>query len=105
MKTLSSFGRLFVSIGNIFLCGFVIVMLWSWFITPTFGLVKLNMPQALGLDLVVTFFTFRFSYIDIITEFGFNEDEKEKYPWIKIVLTTLFGLGMLLMGFIIKQFM
>lgn len=38
--------------------GYVITKLWAWFIVPLFGLPLLNIPQAIGLDLVVTFLTF-----------------------------------------------
>jgi hypothetical protein len=35
------------------LSGWVLTMLWAWFVTPTFGLPLLSIPQAIGLCLVV----------------------------------------------------
>ncbi len=35
--------------------GFVLAMLWGWFITPTFGLVALTVPAACGMKLMATF--------------------------------------------------
>lgn len=37
--------------------GLVLKILWGWFMVPTFGLPSLDIPQALGLALVVTFLT------------------------------------------------
>lgn len=47
-----------ISIPLFALNGYVITKLWAWFIVPLFGLPLLNIPQAIGLDLVVTFLTF-----------------------------------------------
>jgi membrane protein CcdC involved in cytochrome C biogenesis len=39
--------------------GFVCSTLWAWFIVPIFGLPALNILQAIGVGLVVSFFTLR----------------------------------------------
>jgi hypothetical protein len=41
----------------IVLNGWTITILWGWFITKTFGLPLLNIPQALGLSLIVAYMT------------------------------------------------
>lgn len=39
------------------LSGYVLSVLWGWFISPVFGLPELSIMQALGLALIVTFLT------------------------------------------------
>lgn len=36
--------------------GFVLKVLWGWFMVPTFGLPTLNIPQALGIAIVAQTF-------------------------------------------------
>jgi hypothetical protein len=44
---------------SIILNGFVLQVLWGWFITP-FGLPAISIPQGLGLALVVGFLTHQY---------------------------------------------
>lgn len=37
--------------------GCVLQIMWGWFMTPTFHVPQLSIPQAIGLGLVVTFMT------------------------------------------------
>jgi hypothetical protein len=37
--------------------GFVLMLLWAWFIVPTFGLPMLSLATSIGLDLVVSLLT------------------------------------------------
>ena len=36
--------------------GYVITLLWKWFVVPTFGLPLLSIPLAIGLALLLTMF-------------------------------------------------
>jgi Na+(H+)/acetate symporter ActP len=37
--------------------GYVLSILWGWFIVPTFGLPMLSIPVAIGLALIVSYLT------------------------------------------------
>ena len=37
---------------SVLFSGFVLQVLWSWFVAKTFGLPELNIPQALGLVII-----------------------------------------------------
>jgi hypothetical protein len=37
--------------------GFVLTVLWSWFVIPIFSLPPLNIPQAIGISLVMSYLT------------------------------------------------
>ena len=41
--------------------GYVLNVLWGWFIVSTFGAVPINIPQALGVFIVVRLMTFDFT--------------------------------------------
>lgn len=43
------------SIGCTILSGYVLSVLWGWFIVPTFGLPLLTIPVAIGVMLVVAY--------------------------------------------------
>lgn len=53
METLGKivFAVISIAIGTL-ISAFVLVKLWGWFITPTFGIVQLTILQAIGFDLV-----------------------------------------------------
>jgi len=53
--------------------GLVLVKLWAWFITPTFGLPLLTVPVALGVALIAGFLTnSNTQYKDHETDWGAN---------------------------------
>lgn len=37
--------------------GYILQVLWGWFIVPAFGLAALTLPQAIGIDVIVTMLT------------------------------------------------
>jgi hypothetical protein len=37
--------------------GFVLTILWKWFVIPVFSLPALNIPQAIGISMVIAFLT------------------------------------------------
>ena len=39
--------------------GFVLSILWGWFIVPLFGLPQLSLPYAIGIGMVVSFLTYQ----------------------------------------------
>ncbi|MDP3726358.1 MAG: hypothetical protein Q8R36_04140 [bacterium] len=79
--------------------GFVLSVLWGWFIVPTLGLPALSVVQAIGIAMVVSYLTYH--YID--TQKG-TEDKREKIAMAigMVILRPLFAL---FFGWIIHLFM
>lgn len=46
---------LLLAVPTMLLNGVVLCNLWAWFITSTFGLPVLSIPQALGIDVLITY--------------------------------------------------
>ena len=44
--------------------GYVFGIVWGWFIVPTFGLPPLNIPQAIGLGMLVSFMTYFYVHVE-----------------------------------------
>jgi hypothetical protein len=60
--------------------GFVLTVLWGWFVIPLFSLPPLNIPQAIGISIIVSYLTHR------KTE---TEDKDEGF-WTKIISIFLY---------------
>lgn len=80
---------------NIF-SGFVLSILWGWFIVSTFGLPLLTIPVAIGIMLVVSYLT---------KQADFNNSDREDYQKRVNVLQIVKPLGALAVGYVIKSFM
>lgn len=78
--------------------GFVIMKLWAWFLTTTFGFEQIRIIEALGLMLLFRFLTYP----------GTLEKEKTEtttdYAGGKIAETILKALVILCIGWIIRLF-
>jgi hypothetical protein len=44
--------------------GYVLSILWGWFIVPFFGLAPLTVPMAIGVVLIASFLTSRYLHIE-----------------------------------------
>ena len=77
-------------------CGFVVMMLWNWFIVPI-GLMRVNLAHALGIDCLVTFLV-TLNPKKIADEASKNI--KDKFTW-----GFVFPASMLLVGWIVRLFM
>jgi len=75
--------------------GFVLKLLWSWFVSPTFNLPGLNIPQAIGLSVVMACF--------IPT--GMPDKDKKVDHWELLLVSGLKHSVLLIMGWIVKQFL
>lgn len=78
--------------------GWVLCLLWAWFIVPVFGMPALTVAHAVGLKLVAGYLTASFS-----------EKETQTMPFWKQLAKSLgmkiaWGLLALLTGLIVKQF-
>ena len=58
-------GGLVVIIGSIILDGYVLSILWEWFIVPVFSLPILPIVAAIGVSLLVAYLTHQYSISDI----------------------------------------
>ncbi len=80
--------------------GYVLSVLWRWFMVPILGLPALSVVQAIGIALVVAMLTHQKSH-------DYPEDkEKSIAKQVAIILAPFLGpLTALLMGWVIHQFM
>src|SRR3989344_2604039 len=67
--------------------GFLLSKLWSWFISPTFGLPKLTKAQAAGLLLVVSIFF----YNPFQSNIAQTIDKAVYYYLVVPIITLAFG--------------
>lgn len=84
------------SIGCTILSGYVLSVLWAWFIVSTFGLPLLTIPVAIGIMLVVGYLT---------KQANFANEDKEDYTKRMNILAIVKPLGALAVGYVIKSFM
>jgi hypothetical protein len=90
-----SFGTL-LWVLSVLLEGFVFMKLWSWFISPTFGVDPINQVQSIGVMLV-------YSYIK--TKSPDTEDFTFEVFLRKIVEAFFTGIMVLVIGYIVSLFM
>jgi hypothetical protein len=73
--------------------GFVLSILWGWFMVPLFGLPALNIPFAIGIALVVGFLTHQ------------SSNENEKTDWgNSITMAVMYPALILLVGWVVTFF-
>jgi Na+(H+)/acetate symporter ActP len=72
--------------------GYVLSILWGWFIVPTFGLPMLSIPVAIGLALIVSYLTKSVS------------NTKTDWGW-SISIAIITPLVALCMGYVVHSFM
>src|SRR3954465_13392868 len=77
--------------------GFVLSILWAWFMVKTFALPALTISQALGVSIVVRFLTW---------EYPTNKDEKASDS-VPVSLVKVFAIPplALIFGYIVPLFM
>ena len=76
-----------------FLRALVIIKLWGWFIIPAFGLAMISFPVAMGLALLIGFFTYQWYPIPVDKHLDMVIQQGYVYP-----------LTVLIMGWIISFF-
>ena len=91
----NNFGKLSIAILKTCLMGFVLSVLWGWFVVP-FGVMALTIPHAVGLAFVVRLFTINFERV---------EEYKKASMGIKAVIFIDFYLFALAIGWLISLFM
>jgi len=83
---------------NSLLRGYVLTVLWGWFIVPTFHLPQLSLAAAIGVALVVHFTTHQ---VDIKND-GFEWGERIQRVFLWVVLMPVAALSL---GWVIHLFM
>ena len=78
-------------VAEILFGGFTTMILWGWFISPTFDLTSLSLTQAIGLNIFISLFTTR-------PNGGTDQFERR----VVYYLTLLVALGL---GWIVHLFM
>lgn len=89
-------GTIFAIIVSVLLNGYVLSVLWGWFIVPVFGLPALSIPVAIGLALVVSFLT---------KDVTIDDSSDKQNAGKKLVVIMLRPLLVLFTGWIVKQWM
>lgn len=74
--------------------GYVLSVMWGWFVVPTFGLPPLNIPIAIGLALIIAFTTHQVSLKKEEQDFGSQIGNSLIYPIL------LLGIGWIVTLFI-----
>lgn len=73
--------------------GFVLQLMWGWFVPPTFGLAALSLPQAIGLDLLITWVVM-------------SDTTQVKREWYETIGMSLYRTATFLtVGFVVSRFL
>lgn len=70
--------------------------LWNWFIADTFNLIKLSMWQAYGIDIVVSYLTYKKS--------PSNKEDTPYKTTFGMIEAAMITFTFLVIGLIVKQF-
>lgn len=73
--------------------GWVLSILWGWFVPPVFGLREISIPEVIGLVLIVSLLRMR----------NYGKDLKGE-PLVKLAAAVLAPLIALLFGYVTLQF-
>lgn len=79
----------------VFLRGWVLIWLWTWFIIPL-GMPSINFWQALGISLVAAFLTY---------ELNISGDDPKEEAVVTLIKSISMSLMAILVGFIYQLFM
>jgi hypothetical protein len=74
--------------------GYVLSLLWSWFLVPTFHIPALNIPQAIGISIIVHKLTYFYQGSSSIPK-----------PWESIGVALFAPLFTLCTGWIVRMFL
>lgn len=78
------------------LSAYTTMTLWNWFVADTFNMIKLGMWQAYGIDLLVTYLTYKKTSKD--------KEEKPYQTTLGLLEGIFVTLVFLVFGLIVKQF-
>ena len=73
--------------------GYVLSILWGWFVVPIFGVPQIGIAQAIGVAMVVSLMTHQYV------------PQKEKDRWMPVITALLTPVFALAIGWIVKQWL
>lgn len=79
--------------------GYVLSVLWRWFMVPILGLPALSVPQAIGIALVVGMLTHQSHH------YPENKNEKTSTKVVWVLEPFIAPFATLLVGWIVRQYM
>lgn len=90
---------LMLIVTSVLLNGYVLSVLWTWFMVPVFDVPELTVPMAIGLGLIVSFLTHQ--------DQPPRQERADPTMTLFVATVTLFAKAgtVLLMGWIVHQFM
>jgi hypothetical protein len=90
--------------GSIIMSGWVLTILWSWFIVPVFNLPSLTIPYAIGISTVISMLTNKTVSSNAVNN---KNEKKETSTVIAEALALSFGVPLFLLffGWIITLFL
>lgn len=95
MALLLIVGFILILIMSVMWSGYILSILWSWFMVPIFGLPELSVPAAIGVAIVFGYFTR-----------GIKMSAESRKDWAETISTAfLTPLVFLFMGWIVKSFL
>ncbi len=98
MKNFGKFTTLILSlIISPIIRGFVLVKLWGWFIVTTFSISAINMPEAIGMMMII-------GYIIIKPEKTTKDSDFWDDFFLRLVFIIITSLFALLSGYTVSQF-
>ena len=86
---------------SLLLKGYVLSVLWSWFIVPIFGLPVLSLPVAIGICIIIGMFIDNNKDNEAKTV----DDDKKTEEIFKSILRFLAPLAALFTGWVVQGFM
>lgn len=79
--------------------GFVLTKLWAWFAVPTFGIVELTLPVAIGIALIASYLTYQHKSSNT------NDSQGSRAIGEAAIVTVIHPAVTLLIGWIVSLFM
>lgn len=99
MKFFGCVGLIVITIIGTIFSGFVLSIMWDWFVVPTFDVGSLSIPVAIGLAMIVNYLTYH----------GTTRESKANDETEVLVEFLVLSIGKpalyLLMGWIVTLFM
>lgn len=100
MKAVGCFAFLAASVPLTIYRGWVLSVLWGWFVGPLFGAPPLTIPFAIGLSLIVGFLTSHYRREPKVESNEWWEPMAEQTAWAALHPTIALGFGWVVAQFL-----
>lgn len=109
METLGTLVFMIIAfVATVTINGYVISVLWGWFIASTFGLMQINIIQAIGVSLFIAYFKSNKPTLSSIHKANLEAKEKESEvsKLVKMIGNAIVSGAVILgLGWVILQYM